>query len=117
MKKKKIKKNMKKELELYKDSVFFLNELGELKKIYIDSLDDYDHSMYELHHFIQFQAYKQDPEWYEQRGIKQKLILVSKILHEHIEHRGTKVLTDAEFETKYKISRWKLIFNKRYSEY
>ena len=112
-----MKKDMRKELELYKDSVFFVNKLGGLSKIYIDSLADYNHSEYELHHFIQFQAYKQNPEWYEQRGIKQKLILVSKTLHEQIENRAIRNLTDAEFERKYKISRWKLIFNKRHSEY
>ena len=110
------KKNMKKELEKYKNRVYKLVN-GELKLIYLASLDDYDHSVYELHHFIQYQAYERNPEWYKERGIEQKLILVTKICHEHIENRGIKILTDEEFERLYKISRWKLIFNRRYSEY
>lgn len=113
----KSKKDMKKELELYKDSVFFVNKSGDLQKIYIDSLDDYNHSECELHHFIQYQAFKQDPDWYKERGINQKLILVNKVMHEQIERRAIRNLTDDEFERKYKISRWKLLFNKRHSKY
>jgi len=109
------KKNMKKELEKY--PVYLLSTSGELIKIFLNNLDNYDHSRYELHHFIQYQAYRQNPEWYMERGIEQKLILVNKICHEHIENRGIKVLTDEEFEQKYKISRWKLIFNRKHSSY
>ncbi|MBQ6515749.1 hypothetical protein IJI31_01060 [bacterium] len=108
-----MKKDMKKELERFKDSVYLLNENGELKKIYLNSLEDYDHIRYELHHFIQHQAYYKNPEWYEERGIKQKLILVTKICHEHIENRGIRILTDAEFYDRYKINRNELLFNRR----
>ena len=109
---KKLPKDMKKELEKFKDSVYLLNTSGKLIKICLDSLNDYNHSLYELHHFIQYQAYCQNPEWYIQQGIKQKLILVSKICHEHIENRGIKVLSDEEFFRKYKIKRSELLFRK-----
>lgn len=108
-------KNMAKEIERY--DIYLLNKNGKLIKTYISSLNDYNHNMYELHHYIPYQAYVQNPEWYQERGIKQKLILVSKICHEHIEDRGIKVLTDEEFYKKYKISKWDLRFNKRYSKY
>lgn len=111
------KKNMAKELEKYKDSVYCLTKSGKLQKIWLNSLSDYNHSKCELHHYIQYNAYVQNPQWYEDRGIKQKLILVSKICHEHIENRGVKTMTDTEFEQIYKISRYKLIFNKKYSKY
>jgi len=107
-------KDMAKEIERYKDSTYLLNPAGKLIKIRINSLNDYNHSKCELHHFIKYHAYIQNPQWYEDRGIKQKLILVSKICHEHIEDRGVKILSDEEFEQKYKISRWKLIFNKNH---
>lgn len=110
----KLSKDMAKEIEKYKDSIYLLNPAGKLIKIQINSLSDYNHSKCELHHFIQYHAYIQNPQWYEDRGIKQKLILVSKICHEHIEDRGIKILSDKEFEQKYKISRWKLIFNKNH---
>lgn len=106
-------KDMKKELEKYQDSVYLLNTSGKLVKIFLNSLDDYDHNRFELHHFIQYQAYIQEPEWYMKRGIDQKLILVSKVCHEHIENRGIRVLSDEEFERRYKIKRNKLLFNKR----
>lgn len=112
-------KDMAKELEKYKDSVFFLNKLGGLVKVKINSLDDYNHGLNgcELHHFIPYSSYVNNIEWYEARGIKQKLILVSKVLHEHIHNQGIRQLTDTEFEKKYKISRWKLLFNRKYSNY
>lgn len=109
-------KDMAAELEKFKNSVFLLNKLGGLIKIRLNSLADYDHSRFELHHFIQYSLYTGNEEWFEERGIKQKLILVSKICHEHIENRGTKTLTDSEFERKYKISRWKLLFNRKHFE-
>lgn len=117
MKNKKKFKDMQKELEKFKDSVFLLNTSGKLVKIYLSSLSDYDHSQFELHHFIQFHSYIQNPEWYEQRGIKQKLILVSKICHEHIENRAIRNLSDEEFQRKYKISRRELLFSKKHSIY
>ena len=106
-------KDMKKEIELYKDEIYLLNTSGKLIKININSLEQYNHSRCELHHFIQYQAYVQNSEWYEERGIKQKLILVSKICHEHIENRGIKVLTDEEFFNRYKIRRSELLFSKK----
>ena len=111
------KKNMKKELEKWKDSVYILNTSGQLIKIIINDLSEYDHNKYHLHHYIEYQAYTQNPKWYEDRKIKQKLILMSIICHEHIHNIGIKTLTDEEFEQKYKISKWKLLFNKKYSEY
>lgn len=105
------------ELEKYKDSVYCLTKSGKLQKIWLNSLNDYNHSECELHHYIQYNAYIQNPKWYKDRGIKQKLILVSKICHEHIENRGIKTITNAEFEQIYKISRYELIFNKKHSKY
>lgn len=106
------KKDMAKELEKYKDSVYCLTKSGKLQKIWLNSLSDYNHSECELHHYIQYNAYIQNPKWYEDRGIKQKLILVSKICHEHIEDRGIKVLSDEEFYKQYKIDRGKLLFRR-----
>lgn len=110
-------KNMKVELEKYKDRVYFLNKSGQLTRVRIDTLDDYNHYRIELHHFIPYQLYERNIKWFKERHIEQKLILVSKTLHEHIENRGIKTLTDEEFKKRYKISRWKLIFNRKYSDY
>lgn len=116
MKKKLPKKDMKKELERYKMNVLFLDN-GELKPIQINSLDDYNHYTMELHHYIPYQHYIRNSQWYEERGIQQKLILVSKVCHEHIHNQGVNILTDEEFEKQYKIPRWELIFSRRHTEY
>lgn len=114
---KRTKKDMAKEIKKWHDSIYLLNTSGQLVKTIINDLSDYDHNRYCLHHFIEYQAYIQNPKWYEERGIKQKLIFISHICHEHIHNIGIKNLTDEEFEKKYKISRWKLIFKKKFSRY
>jgi hypothetical protein len=111
------KKNMAKELKKYSDSIYALRKSGELTKIRLQSLNDYNHGMYDLHHYIQYQAYVKNPKWYKDHGIEQKLILMSTKCHEQVELRAIKNLTDEEFEKEYKISRWKLIFNRKHSEY
>ena len=52
-------KDMAKELEKYKNSVFFLNKLGGLVKVRINSLDDYNHGLNgcELHHYIPYSSF------------------------------------------------------------
>lgn len=109
-------KDMQKEIERFNDSIYLLNKSGGLVKIYLTTLNQYNHSNCELHHYIPYSDYVQRPKWYEDRGIKQKLILVSKVCHEHIEHRGIEVLTDEEFYRKYHIRRSELLFKRRNEE-
>lgn len=98
--------------------IFRLTKSGRLIKIdWIKSTDDYNHYLAHLHHYIPKHDFNKNRHWYEERGIKQKLILVSIILHEHIHNIGIKTLSDEEFEQKYKISRWELIFNRKHSKY
>ena len=109
-------KDMVKEIKKFKDSIYLLNTSGNLIKIHIEALNQYNHSKCELHHFIPYNVYIQNPQWFEERGIKQKLILVSKVCHEHIENRGIKVLSDEEFYTRYHIKRTELLFKRGYEE-
>ena len=106
------KKIMNREIELY--PIYALTKEGKLFPVtWIKSTNDYDHYLYELHHYIPYSVYERNKEWFKERNIEQKLILVSKILHERIELRGVCQLTDEAFKQKYKISRNKLIFNRR----
>lgn len=109
-------KDMAKEIKKFKDSIYLLNTSGNLIKINIEALNQYNHSKCELHHFIPYNVYIQNPQWFEERGIKQKLILVSKVCHEHIENRGIKVLSDEEFYNRYHIKRTELLFKRGYEE-
>jgi len=81
----------------------------------VKSTSDYNHSTHHIHHFIK--DYERNKQWYDERGIKQKLFLIPIYLHEQIHNTAIKNLTDEEFQEKFKISRWDLVFNRRYSKY
>ena len=83
----------------------------------IKSTTDYNHWSHNLHHYIPRQQYEKNKQWYEERGIKQKLLLIPISMHEQIHNQGVHILSDEDFEAFYKISRWDLIFNKRHSKY
>lgn len=97
--------------------VYGLTHRGELVRVPIYSTDDYNHLTHHLHHFIKQQDYKRNKAWFDERGIKQKLILLPVHVHEQCHYSAIKSLTNKEFKEKYKISRWELIFNRRYSKY
>lgn len=98
--------------------IFALTRRGTLTKLnFIKSTNDYNHYVYNLHHFIEKQHYVKNKKWYDERGIKQFLILLPIPIHEQLHGIAIKNLTDEEFKARYKISRWALLFNKKYSEY
>ena len=78
----------------------------------IQSIYDYDHFWYNLHHYIKAQDYKRNREWYERNGIKQVLILMRRQMHEHLEYPIYELPEDVFFK-KYHISKDKLLFNKK----
>lgn len=78
----------------------------------IQSIYDYDHFWYNLHHYIKAQDYKRNREWYEHNGIKQVLILMRRQMHEHLEYPIYELSEDVFFK-KYHISKDKLLFNKK----
>lgn len=91
---------------------------GKLIQIYwIKSTDDYDHYLYNLHHYIKKKQYEKNKQWYDDREINQKLILLPVQLHEQVHNQAIKNLSDSEFEKIYKISRWELLFNRKYTLY
>lgn len=95
----------------------YMLEYGKLRMIDIESVNDYNHYFYQLHHYIKQQEYKSNKKWFDDREIKQKLILLSVPCHEQVHQQAIKNLTDEEFEDKYGISRWDLLFNRKHSEY
>lgn len=106
-------KNMNKEIKKY--DVYALNILGQVVPApWIKSTANYNHMYLELHHYIPFNIFERNRKWYEERGIKQKLILMLKRIHEQVEFRAIKNMTDEEFEKEFKISRWELIFNRKH---
>lgn len=104
--------------DIAKYGVYSLTHNGEIIPSGIKSTADYNHQTHHIHHYIRQGAYAGNKDWYDRRGIKQKLILLPVWLH-HIVHNdpaGASV-SDEEFEKRFKISRWDLVFNRRYSRY
>ncbi len=98
--------------------IFILTKSGQLKKIdWIKSTDDYNHYMLNLHHYIPRHDFNKNRKWYEERKIKQKLILMPIVTHEAVHNIGIKNYSDEEFKARYKISKWDLLFNRKFSEY
>lgn len=98
--------------------IYQLTPYGALVPIdWIKSVEDYNHLVFHLHHYIAKDHYRKNTQWYKERGIEQKLILVTIPLHEQIHSIATRTLSDEEFKQRYKISKWDLIFNRRYSNY
>ncbi len=98
--------------------IFILLLSGKLKQIFnIFSINDYNHYVFNLHHYIKAQEWNRNKAWYIERGIKQKLILLPIHIHEQVHFQAVHNMSDEEFEAKYKISRWDLIFNRRHSKY
>lgn len=85
-----------------------------IKHPFIKSTEDYNHFTHNIHHYIKSSKYFKNQDWYKQRGIKQKLILMTIRMHEDLEIYPT---SDEKFFQKYKIERKELLFNKKWSEY
>jgi hypothetical protein len=102
--------------DIQKYPVYALSQNG-LVPIEIFSIADYNHQTHQLHHYIRQGAYNGNKEWYDKRGIEQKLILLPVWIHNQVHLTGIKNLTDEQFEEKFNISRWDLLFNRRYSKY
>lgn len=90
---------------------------GKLIPLSIENVNQYNHTTHNLHHYIKKGDYARNQKWYDERGIKQKLILLPIYLHEQVHNQAIKNLSDEQFLEKYKISRWDLLFNRKYTEY
>lgn len=97
--------------EIAKYPIYMVNKLGGLVRIHnIKSTNDYNHYKCNLHHYIPYHQYIKKPEWYEQQGIQQKLILMSIPMHEQLHNQAIRMMTDSEFYRRYRIEKSKLIY-------
>lgn len=104
--------------DILKYDIFVLTRKGELIKTnQIKSTEDYNHFVFSLHHYILKQHYNHNPQWYKERGIKQKLILMPTAVHEQLHGQAIRNMSDKEFKSRYKINRLDLFFNRKHSNY
>lgn len=100
--------------DIQKFGVHIIKKGRLIKHPFIKSTEDYNHFTHNIHHYIKSSKYFKNQDWYKQRGIKQKLILMTIRMHEDLEIYP---ISDEKFFQKYKIERKELLFNKKWSEY
>lgn len=94
--------------DIQKYPIFKL-EQGGLKRIYwIKSTDDYCHTSYSLHHFIEKKIRKSDKEFYERVEPLQKLILIPPKLNLEIA-----TMDEKRFKLQWGIDKAKVLFNRK----
>lgn len=117
MPKKKKKKKITMNDEIASFPVYLLTNKGRLTEIPLASTQEYNHSKMHLHHFIKKSDYYKKKQWYIDHNIDQKLILLPIHIHEQVHQQAIDNLSDFDFTWKFGISRWKLIFNEKHSQY
>lgn len=90
---------------------------GLMTAPWVTCTDDYNHYTHHIHHYIKKGEYARNKDWYDNHGIKQKLFLMPIWLHEQVHQQAIKNMTDEEFEDRFGVSRWEVLFNRNYSKY
>ena len=116
-----LKKIMNDEIQKYQGRIYYLDIrkdiYGNLKSPRIERADwientqCYDHCSFELHHIIKFTQFEQNQKWFQERGLNNCLILIPKVMHQHLENPMYE-LSDEQFYNKYLIHKYELLFNK-----
>lgn len=100
---------MNKEIARYFDEIYFLKDSGELKKVEnVFSTRDYNHVFYDMHHGIKYTIYEKYKEYFMAKGIKQKLFILRKKCHQHLEIHPY-IMSEVEFLKTYNIEKSKLL--------
>lgn len=105
-------KLMNNELKLY--DVFFLHDSGKLEQVFnVLSTADYNHFEYEAHHFVPFTDWVMNTK-NVQSFTNQRIILIRKITHQHLENSEFRLPRD-KFVELYHIAPEELLYdiNKR----
>lgn len=109
-----VRKIMNNEIKKYQGRIYYFDT--DVKKIlpaeWIFSTADYDHFSFELHHVIKFSQYEREKQWFRSRGLEMCLVLIPKVMHQHLENPLYE-LPDNIFYEKYGIHKYELLFNKK----
>ena len=109
-----VRKIMNNEIKKYQGRIYYFDT--DVKKIlpaeWIFSTADYDHFSFELHHVIKFSQYEREKQWFRSRGLEMGLVLIPKVMHQHLENPLYE-LPDNIFYEKYGIHKYELLFNKK----
>ena len=103
--------------EIWNYPCYKLTPRGRLVEVLIQNTDEYNHQITQCHHYIPYNLYKKNRKWFQDRGIKQKLILMPIVIHEQVHNQAINNMSDEQFLQTYNISRWDLVFNRKHTEY
>lgn len=117
-----LKKIMNDEIKKYQGRIYYLDIQKDIygnkkkprieKATWIFDTSCYDHFSFELHHVIKYTHYEHNKFWYKNHGLEMCLILIPKIMHQHLENPIYE-LSDEDFYNKYLIHKYELVFDKK----
>lgn len=107
-----LKKDMQKEITKYQGHIYFYDDIA--KKIFpapwIQSLDDYNHAEYELHHVVPFTDWEKNTRNVQSIIPHNALIGIKKVMHQHLENPMYKMPKQL-FEQVYGINPDKILYD------
>ena len=107
-----LKKDMQKEITKYQGRIYYFDTVS--KKIHpapwIQTLADYDHSAYELHHVVPFTDWEKNTRNVRSIIPENALILIGKVMHQHLENPMYKMSKEM-FEQVYGINPDKILYD------
>lgn len=80
-----LKKIMNEEIKKYKGEIYAFVDGKIIKLPFIDNTNDYNHSTFEMHHYVPFTDWELNTKNVRDK-VKQKLILIPKVMHQHLEN-------------------------------
>ena len=102
-------KIMNDEIQKYKGDIYAVVNGKLVKMPFIDSTKDYDHMMFEMHHYVPFTDWELNTKNVRNK-VDQKLILIPKVMHQHLENPIYR-LSPEKFEQVYGIKPQLLLFD------
>lgn len=107
----KLHKNMNEEIKKYQGRIYYFDKIS--KKIHpahwIQTINDYNHFEYELHHVVPFTDWEKNTR-NVQSLVNNALILIPKVMHQHLENPEYR-LSKEKFEKTYKINPDVILFD------
>lgn len=88
----------------------FDRQIKEVPPGMLESINDYDHAKFQLHHFIEKTIRKNNPEYYARIEYLQKLIVVPAQMN----YEASSGISEEKFFNNWGIEKYKIIFMKDY---
>lgn len=104
-----LKKIMNEEIKKYKGEIYAFTDGKIIKLPFIDNTNDYNHSTFEMHHYVPFTDWELNTKNVRDK-VKQKLILIPKVMHQHLENPIYR-LSPENFKRIYGIRPQELLFD------